>query len=88
MPSLRSHSKDPAIGMTGQANLELIADVLALEARRAVHPFLKWLSPFRAQAQTLALLAAVFARVRGTPEETPSQLDARVRIAMGEPRCE
>lgn len=86
MPSLRSHAKDPAIGMTSQANCELIADVLAHQAAKSAHWFFKWLSPYRHQADVLRLLAATFERVKGIPEPLPNQVDARIAISMGEPR--
>lgn len=88
MPSLRVHAKDAAIGMTNQANCELMADSVALVARWASHKLWGRFCPLRAQAGTLRLLAASLARVKGVPEIDPAQFDARVRIAMKEPRCD
>lgn len=85
MPSLRSHTKDPAIGMIGQANCELVADCVAFMARWAAHPLLKWLCPYRKRSNALEMTAATLSRIRGIPEPLPCQFDAQVRIAMGTP---
>lgn len=69
MPSLRVHVKeDSTLGAVSQANLELAADVLEWVAGLSRHPVLRLLCPFRRHSQTLPLLSATFARVRGIPE--------------------